>query len=164
MANELRIVAKTIDAHGPTAVGVRTAHHQPHVHSGQERTDPRLHRRMLTISSSCPPEGRPSCHSPNAHKKRPPRKRRGRRAMGANPWRGMHLRYDTRADRVSAAAGSVARGRTTLATESLSGCEQVLDGGPRNRWGRLRQPVERRAPLAVPGAWGCPMLKEPPAG
>jgi hypothetical protein len=49
--NELRIAARTIDAHGPTAVGVRTACRQPHVRSGQERADPRLRRSMPTISS-----------------------------------------------------------------------------------------------------------------
>src|ERR1700691_252286 len=52
------------------------------------------------------------------------------------------------------------RWRTTLATESLSACEQVLDGGSRYRWGRLRQPVERRAAVAVAGAWVCSVLKE----
>lgn len=48
----------------------------------------------------------------------------------------------------------------TLATESLPGGEQVLDGGSRYRRCRLRQPVERRAAVAVAGARVGPVLEE----
>jgi DNA-binding PadR family transcriptional regulator len=52
----------------------------------------------------------------------------------------------------------------TLAARPLPGCEQVLDGGSRDRRGRLRQPVERRAALAVAGAWVSAVLEEHPDG
>jgi PadR family transcriptional regulator AphA len=52
-----------------------------------------------------------------------------------------------------AAMEALARtGPATLAAGSLPRCEQVLDNGSRYRRGRLIQPVERRAAMAVAGA------------